>query len=130
MKPSYSARTLPRVSFGHSALPYPAPSSAWFVPSTRSPDSGCHQAFKLQHSFFFGDLLNQGNFSRQAIKCCGVKLPFAVALAGTDGGPIKIAHYFRYRDYIAGIDLSFIFWRAGTGLVSRKNMKARSIPAI
>jgi hypothetical protein len=49
--------------------PMQLPSTALSVFSTGSSGASDHQAFKLQHGFSFGDVLNKGNFSRQAIKC-------------------------------------------------------------
>ena len=73
---------LPRgLSFGQSFSPMQLPSTALSVLSTGSSGASDHQTFKLQHGFSFGDVLNKGNFSRQAIKCRDVKLPLAIALA-------------------------------------------------
>src|ERR1700745_3980095 len=71
---------------------------------------GHHQALKLRHCGFFGDALDQREFSGQAIKRGSVQLAFAVALFGIDGPSAEIAHYFRYRDDVAGFDLGFIFF--------------------
>src|SRR6516162_8204412 len=71
---------------------------------------GHRQALKLRHCGFFGDALDQRDFSRQAIKRGSVQLAFAIALFGIERPSAEIAHYFRYRDDAAGFDLGFIFF--------------------
>jgi hypothetical protein len=65
-----------------------------------SPGSSYHQTFEFSDGLFFGDAVNQSNFSGQAVKCRQVKLPFAIALVGIECRPIKITHYFRDRDNV------------------------------
>ena len=81
--------------------------------------SSYYQVFELSDGFFFGDAVNQSDFSGQAIKCRRVKLSFAIALTGIDSGPIKIAHYFPDGDDVARIDLAFVCLRQSGPITPR-----------
>src|SRR6201996_5986641 len=59
--------------------------------------------------FGLGRVLNHRDFAREAIERRFIELAFAVGLFGLRFRTIEIAHDFRDRDDIAGIDLCFVF---------------------
>src|SRR5262249_12938319 len=59
--------------------------------------------------FGLGRVLHHRDLARQAVERRFIKLAFAVGLLGLRFRTIEVAHDFRDRDDIAGVDLCFVF---------------------
>src|SRR5665647_2041711 len=69
----------------------------------------CQLAFDFLHRLGFRHMLDDGDFTRQAVECGFIELTFAVGLLGLRFRAVEIAHHFGDRHDVSGIDLGFVF---------------------